>query len=61
MSRHNNKAEMTVGEIIEDVKEQICDDYCKYTEQYRACFKDPDEAQQRLMADMCEYCPMCRL
>ena len=61
MSRHNNKAEMTVGEIIEDVKEQICDEYCKYTEQYLACYKDPDEAQEKLLADICQFCVMREL
>ena len=61
MTRHNNKAEMSITEIIEDVKENICDDYCKYTEQYRSCYKDPDEAQEKLFSDMCNYCPLCRL
>ena len=61
MTRHNNKAEMSITEIIEDVKENICDDYCKYTEQYRSCYKDPDEAQEKLLSDMCNYCPLCRL
>lgn len=61
MTRHNNRADMTITEIIEDVKENICEDYCKYTEQYLSCYKDPDEAQEKLLADMCQYCPLTRL
>ena len=59
--RQNNKADMTVTEQIEAIKEQICDDYCKHTEAYLSCYKDPDEAQQKLLADMCNFCPLTRL
>lgn len=61
MTRKNNVQDMSISEQIEAIKEGICDDYCKYTEQYRACYKDPDEAQERLMADMCNFCPLIRL
>lgn len=59
--RHNNKMDMTVSEQIAAVREKICDEYCKYTEQYLACYKDPDEAQEKLLADICQYCPMREL
>lgn len=59
--RHNNKMDMTIAEQIAAVREKICDDYCKYTEQYLGCYKDPDEAQEKLLADMCQYCPMREL
>ena len=61
MTRHNNKSDMTVREIIEDVKDNICENYCKYTEQYRGCFKDPMEADENKIADMCHFCVMGRL
>ena len=43
----------TVTEIIEEVKEQMCDDYCRY----------PREQSMAEMAinDICENCPMNRL
>ena len=58
MTRHNNRAEMTVSEIVEDIKEKICDDYCKYTEEYLSKYKDPDDAQKRMLADKCNFCPL---
>ena len=61
MTRKNNKEDMTIGEQIAAVREKICDEYCKYTEQYLSCYKDPDEAQERLLADMCSFCPMREL
>ena len=59
--RHNNKMDMTIAEQVEAVKEQICRDYCKHTEAYLATYKDPDEAQEKLLADICQYCPMREL
>ena len=59
--RSNNKEDMTITEQIAAVREKICDDYCKFTEQYLSCYKDPDEAQEKLLADMCQYCPMREL
>lgn len=59
--RKKNKADMTIPEQIAVVREKICDDYCKYTEQYRGCYKDPDEAQEKLLADICQYCVMREL
>ena len=61
MTRHNNRAEMSITEIIEDVKEKIFEDYCKYTEEYLSHFEDPDDAQERMLADKCQFCPLCRL
>ena len=59
--RHNNKMDMTIAEQVEAVKEQICRDYCKHTEAYLATYKDPDEAEEKLLADICQYCPMREL
>ena len=61
MTRHNNKMDMTVGEQIEAVKELICRDYCKHTEEYLSSYKDPDEAWEKQNADICNYCPMKEL
>ena len=59
--RKHNKEDMTIPEQIAAVREKICDEVCKYTEQYLGCYKDPDEAQERLLADICQYCPMREL
>lgn len=43
----------TVFEIIEEVKTDICDNYCKYPEQY----KDYDD----MLDEQCDKCPLGRL
>ena len=48
-------------EEIEEIKAKICDDYCRYTQDYLECYKDPDEAYEKLLADMCQYCPLTKL
>ena len=45
--------EKTVAEIIEEVKEQMCDDYCRYP-------REQSEAEMAIN-DICENCPMNRL
>ena len=61
MTRHNNIQDMTIGEQVEAIKEELCRDYCRHTQEYLSCYKDPDEAQEKLLADMCQYCVMNRL
>ena len=61
MTRHNNKMDMTVGEQIEAVKEDICDNKCRITQEYLSQYKDPDEAYEKMLADACHFCSMSRL
>ena len=61
MGRSNNKADMTITEQLEVIKEKICDKYCKHTENYLSCYKDPDEAWEKQNADICNYCPLKEL
>lgn len=39
----------TVSDIIEDVKKEICQDYCKYAEDEKAC------------EEKCPDCPLTKL
>ena len=51
-----------VGEIIEEVKAEICDHYCKYAnyiEKY-AYYIDPDEYNE-ILEIRCAKCPLNRL
>ena len=61
MARKINKEDMTIPEQIAAVREKICSDYCRYTQEYLSCYKDPDEAWERQSADICNYCPMREL
>lgn len=58
--RKNNLEDMTVIEQIENIKEKICDDYCKYREDAFSKNKDTDKAEDYLL-DYCDNCPVRRL
>lgn len=43
---------------MEELKEALCDDYCKYRDEALGKFKDPDDAQEWLIENYCEDCPL---
>ncbi len=45
---------MTMAEITEEIKTQICDHYCKYPEQYKV--KNDDINFDRMMQERCNDC-----
>ena len=53
--------EKTVPEMIQEICDQICNDYCKYPDQVRSQVKDVDDAENTLMAIYCDGCPLQRL
>lgn len=59
--RKNNIQDMTITEQIENVKEQICDKYCKFPELSEQTIDDPDEAFEWLQHNHCNDCPLNRL
>ena len=52
---------MTVTEILHEVVETTCRDYCKYPDEYLAKIKDVDEAQETMIDEVCSKCPLSRL
>ncbi len=46
----------TISEIIEDVKIEICDHYCKYPDIW-----DEEKEEQTLEDAKCRLCPLGRL
>lgn len=52
---------LTVVELILWVIEEVCDNYCKYPEQYLRKYKNEDEAIERLCSERCEKCPLNKL
>lgn len=49
------EAKRSIIEIIEEVKEDICDKYCKYPSMYT-----PDEWEDKI-DELCGECPLSRL
>lgn len=46
---------------LEEIKEAICDEYCKYREEYLAQYDDPDVANTEMINEVCDYCPLGNL
>lgn len=53
--------EKTVPEMLSDIADAICNDYCKFPDQVRSLVKDIDDAENTLMATYCDGCPLQRL
>ena len=51
----------TITSQIEQIKAQICDDYCKWLEIFMEIEQDPDEAYERLLNEKCADCPLQKL
>lgn len=58
--RKRNKERMTIPEQLQRVKDEICEDYCKYSDSQRVPkFLQGDYAKMK--AEMCTKCPMQEL
>lgn len=49
--------QMSITEIIEDVKADICNNYCKYPH----IFDEESEGCELCESDICRNCPLGRL
>lgn len=46
---------------FEAITEEMCDKYCKWPEWCKEHFKDPDDADDYLLNEVCPECPMTKL
>lgn len=53
--------EKTVPEMIQEIADKICNDYCKYPDQVRSQVKDVDDAERVLTNRHCKDCPLLSL
>lgn len=51
----------TITSQFEQIKADICDNYCKWPEIYMEIEQDPDEAYERLLNEKCAECPLQKL
>lgn len=51
----------TITNQLETIKEEICDDYCKWPERYRELYEDPDKANERMLTEVCGICPLLKI
>ena len=49
----------TVTDIIEEVSQDVCDNYCKWPEKYGVDREDCDsERAVQMMEEICDKCPL---
>lgn len=46
------------GKKLEELKERICDEYCKFPDNYALLYGDTDAAQEALEERACKECPL---
>ena len=54
-------SDITICMMLHENCEKLCMEYCKFPEQYLGQYKDPDEAQEKMMAEKCEDCPIGKI
>jgi hypothetical protein len=61
MRRKTNKADMTVTEQLNEVRRQVCYNYCKYMDLVLGTHQSPDLDMDYLQETYCATCPMNEL
>ena len=54
-------AKKYITELVEEVKEDICDNYCKYPTQYQMEHEDSEETFDLMTSEIYAECPLNRL
>lgn len=49
----------TISLQLQDIVEIMCDQYCKYPQQYIDKYGDPDIANEIMLEERCSNCPLC--
>jgi len=57
----NEDSKLSVTDIIQEVKDSICNSYCKWFDNYCGVYKDVEEAEEHLLSEKCDGCPLNRL
>ena len=58
MPREKSKS---VVDIIADVVQTMCDEHCKFPQQYFNKFSNEEEAEEHLYSEKCEKCILNKL
>lgn len=54
-------AKQSISQKFEEIKEDICDNYCKFPMDYSMEYEDPEEGYEAMMEERCAECPLNRL
>ena len=57
LRRRIMERQKSISEILEEVKEQMCDDYCRYPRDW----DEEGEGMELIYSDICTNCPLNRL
>lgn len=53
--------EEQVGKKLREVGNELCQEFCKYPDEYFSLYDDGEEAEERLAIEKCEICPLTRM
>ena len=53
--------EKTVTDLLTEIEDEICNDYCKFPDIARAEVKDANAAEDLLYTKYCKGCPLNKL
>lgn len=59
--RKKMEKEKSITDIIQEVKDDICDHYCKWPEYYKVRFEAYQKSEDDMYEEKCDKCPLCRL
>lgn len=58
MSKEKIAPPKTIGEILIEVQQRVCDECCKWPEIYAAKYEDKLEAEEKCFSEKCDNCPL---
>lgn len=47
-----------ITDLLEEVKDEICDRYCKFPREYSDLYEDKNVAHECMLQDVCTDCPL---
>ena len=53
--------DITITVELENIKTDMCDNYCKWQQEYLSRYSDPDDAHEYMLIEKCESCPLQRI
>lgn len=58
MDEKKEKPDASVSDVLQYVCDQMCLNYCKWREKYNAEYADSYEAEEKMMEERCNNCPL---
>lgn len=61
MEDKKEKPSASITDTLQYVSEQMCTNYCNWRDKYQAEYSDVYEAEEKMMKEQCDHCPLVDL